>query len=194
MNEQRIQAYLSGTLSEGDAETFEERLLADDQLAEELQSALEIRAAMMSSGASRNRRTPGRSGRALLPLAIAAGAVMLAAGLFWLRTPPESTPLFRGVEQRMGLVVEVVDGELSAWWDPVSGAAGYELRVFASDGRLMHGVEVDTATAAVDLRAAAGAGETPQPAFVDVVALDDFGQALNRSQRIALPDSNGPSR
>ena len=97
-------------------------------------------------------------------------------------------PVFRGVEQRMGLEVQLNGRELNAKWAPVSGATGYELRVFERSGQLLRSVEVDGATAALDLDTETG---TAAPAFVDVVALDRFGQELIRSQRIPLSESSG---
>ena len=52
----------------------------------------------------------------------------------------------------MGLEVEVAGGTLNARWAPSAGAHGYELQIFAADGRLMHSVEAATPTATVDLR------------------------------------------
>jgi hypothetical protein len=182
-DEQWIQDYVSGRLSNADAEQFEARCLADDELGAELERAIEIRAVLKGHGTKTEIRTRPR--RALLPLAIAASAAILAFGLYWLQRQPEPTPVFRGAQPLMELKVDIEDGELSARWNSIAGAAGYEVQVLASDGELMRSIAVDLPTASVDLR------ETAKAAFVEVVALDDFGQTLVRSQRIALQEANG---
>jgi anti-sigma factor RsiW len=178
-----IREYLAGRLDAAEAERFEERMFADDALAAEVQRALEIRAATLHTG--EQRRTGGPPRRVLFALAAAAGAAVLAVGLVVLQSPP-ATPVFRGVEQRMGLEVEVEGGALRARWQPIAGATGYELQVFASDGRLLQSLETDGATAAVDLGAPADSASAP--AFIEVSALDELGQTLQRSDRLALPD------
>lgn len=177
-----LRAYMSGTVKEADAEALEERLFSDDRLAAELERALEIRAAMKSDAIkpqARRRRSAG-----LLPLALAAGVVMLVAGFYWLQVPPQSTPLFRGARQFLSLEVEVSGTQINARWDAVPGAAGYELRSFGRDGRLIGSKEFDGTAGVIDLRS----DGTPKPASVDVTALDAFGQSLIRSQRIAVSD------
>jgi hypothetical protein len=96
--------------------------------------------------------------------------------------------VFRGAEQRMGLEVEVADGNLNAHWTSSAGAERYELQIFAADGRLLHSVEIATPTARVDLRGT----EMTGAATLEVAALDEFGQTLMRSQRVPVTDA--PSR
>jgi hypothetical protein len=192
MDEKRIQDYLSGRLSDAEAEELEARCLADEALGAELERALEIRAALMRPGVSLSARKHRATRRVLLPLALAASAAMAGVGVYWLQAASQGAPVFRGVEQRMGLEVEIRGGELSARWKPVSGAASYELRVLENEGGVIRSVEVNTGAAAIDLRAAEPSDAGSKPAFVDVVALDEFGQTLNRSERIALSDLNAP--
>ena len=176
-----LRAYLSGTIRETDAQALEERLFSDDRLAAELERALEIRAAMKSSASTpqvRNRRLGG-----FLPLALAAGVAMLVAGFYWLQTPTQSTPVFRGAQQSLALEVEVSGNQVRARWSAVPGAAGYELRLFERNGRVMRSMELDTTAGVIDLSRT----DTP-PASIDVTALDSFGQSLIRSQRIAVSD------
>ena len=181
-DESRIQDYLAGRLESAESERFEERMFAEDGLADEVQRALEIRAAT-SLAAVRTRSSPAR--RAWVAFAAAAGAAVLAVGIVWLQRPAEP-PVFRGVEQRMGLEVEAGGPTLRARWQAVSDAAGYELQVLASDGRVLRSVDVDGTAAVLDLGAAAD--ERSRPAFVEVNALDELGQTLRRSERVALPD------
>ena len=182
-DERRLQDYLAGRLDAAAAELFEERMFADDGLAAEVQSALEIRAATLNAGVQPRAARPPR--RALLAFAAAAGAAVLAVGITWLQRSPEP-PVFRGVEQRMGLEVEVDGGALRARWQPIAAAAGYELQVLARDGRVLRSLETDGTAAALDLGAPAGSASAP--AFVEVNALDGLGQTLQRSDRVALPD------
>lgn len=182
-DESRMQQYLAGRLDAVEAESFEERMFTDDELAAEAQSALEIRAAMLHAGVQRRTGKPAR--RVLFALAAAAGAAFLAVGVTWLQRPP-AAPVFRGVEQRMGLEVEVVGSALRARWQPIAGAAGYELQVFARDDSVLRSLEVDGTTVALDLGASADSASAP--AFIEVSALDELGQTLQRSDRLSLPD------
>jgi hypothetical protein len=186
-DEKWIQDYLAGRLSEAEAEEFEARCLADDTLGEELERALEIRAAMKRSDSKPQARSGLRG--TWLPLAVAAGAAMLAAGFYWLQTPQQSTPLFRGAQQALTLEVDVSGNQISARWPAVPGASGYELRLFERDGRLIRSMEVDGTASVIDLGNAGSIDPGRKPASVDVTALDAFGQTLLRSQRIAV--SNG---
>ena len=180
-DESRIQDYLAGRLDTAEAERFEERMFAEDALAAEVQRALEIRAAT-SLAAAKGRHSPSR--RAWVGFAAAAGAAVLAVGIAWLQRPAEP-PVFRGVEQRMGLEVEAAGSTLRARWQSVADAAAYELRVLASDGRVLRSVEADGTAAVLDL---GGAADATSVAFVEVSALDGLGQTLQRSERVALPD------
>ena len=181
-DESRIQDYLAGRLDSAEAERFEERMFADDALAAEVQRALEIRAAT-SLVAARKRSTAPRS--AWVALAAAAGAAVLAVGIVWLQRP-EEPPVFRGVEQRMGLAVEADGATLRARWQAVADAAGYELQLLASDGRVLRSVEADGTAATLALDTAAD--QSSAPVFVEVSALDGLGQTLQRSERVELPD------
>ena len=170
--------------------------LSDDALGRELERALEIRAAVEPGQASEtaaSHREPLKARwhrpRWMLPLAAAASVVLVLFGGYWLRPPVPPDPVFRGAEQHMALRIEVEASALRARWNPVPGAAGYELRVFARDGGMLQGVVTEDREAAIDLRPAAS-GHGAQAASVDVVALDELGQTLLRSQRIDLPDPN----
>lgn len=182
-DESRIQEYLAGRLDAAEAELFEERMFTDDGLAAEVQSALEIRAATLRAGVKRRTGSPPR--RVWFALAAAAGAAALAVGVTWLQQPP-ATAVFRGVEQRMELEVEIDGGALRARWQPIAAAVGYELQVLASDGRVLRSLEADGTAAVLDLDPLADSASAP--AFIEVSALDELGQTLQRSDRLALPD------
>jgi len=107
----------------------------------------------------------------------------VAAGITWLPRPPPE-PVFRGSEQRMGLEVEMYTDALRARWNPVAGAAGYEVRVFAADGRELYDVETNETAATIELETPVETADAP--AFVEVTALDELGQDLQRSDRLAL--------
>jgi anti-sigma-K factor RskA len=181
-DESRIRDYLAGRLDAAEAELFEERMFEDDELAAEVQRALEIRAATLRAGVQRRAGPPRR---VWFAFAAAAGAAFLAVGIAWLQRPEEPL-VFRGVEQRMGLEVELDGGSLRARWQPIADAAGYELEVLARDGRVLRSLEADGTAAAFDLGAPADSASAP--AFIEVSALDELGQTLQRSERVALPD------
>ena len=187
--ERRIQDYIAGRLSAAEAEAFEAQMFADDALAAEVERALEIRAAMQVPAAASDMVSRRGSARLRPAWALAAGVAALALGLTWVRwqTPPE--PVFRGAEQVMGLEAEFIDNKLEAHWAPVAAADKYELRILADDGRLMLTLESETPTAEITLPATGIAGDPTPPAFVEVVALDEFGQTLMRSQRVPLTDA-----
>jgi hypothetical protein len=84
----------------------------------------------------------------------------------------------------MGLEVQADAAALRARWPAVAGAAGYEVQVFASDGRVLHNLETIGTSATIELGTRADAASAP--AFVDVTAFDELGQVLQRSERIAL--------
>ena len=179
-DEKRIQQYLAGRLDAAEAELFEQRLFADDELAAEVERALEIRAATTHVATKHVASGPPR--RVLFALAAAAGAAALAVGLLWLQPPP-AEPVFRGVEQRMGLEIEEVGGgaALLARWQPVAGAAGYEVQVLAGDGSVLITMETDDREMGY-----VHSQVDPAPAFIEVSALDELGQTL-RSERLAVP-------
>src|SRR6185503_16648827 len=129
-------------------------MFEDDALAAEVETALEIRAATPAQAATRRPSGPAR--RVWYALAVAAGAAVLAVGIVWLQQQP-APPVFRGVEQRMGLEVEVDGGALRARWQPIADAARYELQVLASDGRVLRSLEAEGTAATVDLGAPAEA-------------------------------------
>ena len=72
---------------------------------------------------------------------------------------------------------------LRASWEPVVGAAAYEVRVYDAGGRLLRASEVDGQTLAVDLDALE-LGGVPSVTALDVAALDGVGQTLARSERL----------
>jgi anti-sigma factor RsiW len=182
-DESRIRDYLAGRLDAAEAERFEQRMFEDDELAAEVGRALEIRAATeVQVGETRPASRPPR--RALYAFAVAATAAILAVGIVWLQRPA-APPVFRGVELRMGLEVEIGGGALRARWQPVADASGYELQLLASDGRVLRSLETDGTAATVELGAPNGG---PTAAFVEVSALDDVGQTLRRSERVPLPE------
>lgn len=185
-DESRIRDYLAGRLDAAAAERFEQRMFEDDELAAEVERALEIRAATPAQtqapvGATPRPSSPSR--RVLYAFAAAASVAVLAVGIVFLQRPSEP-PVFRGVEQRMGLQVEIDGSALRARWQPVADAASYELQVLTADGRVLRSVEADGTAAALALGAAA---DVAAAAFVEVDALDAVGQTLQRSDRVALP-------
>lgn len=179
-DESRIQDYLAGRLDAAEAERFEQRMFADDAFAAEVERALEIRAAAPHAGTTRRASSPPR--RIWLAFAAAAGTAVIATGIVWLQRPSEP-PLFRGVEQRMGLEIDVNGAALLARWRSVSGAAGYEVQLLDRDGDALLTLNVDDPSAALLLSPVDGS----EPAFIEVSALDELGQTLQHSERVALP-------
>jgi hypothetical protein len=91
----------------------------------------------------------------------------------------------RGAAKAMSLEV-VVDGPaVRTSWTPVTGAAGYELRLYDAGGRLVGASRVAPTTLAVDLVALSQGGAL-NVAALDIVALDGVGHVLLRSERVPL--------
>ena len=186
----QLAGYVSGRLDEAEAEAFEKHYFA----CEECWALVRAAAAAQGSFARESppRMVPAgrgvRSRRAFLIPAAGLAAAIAGVALFgvWQRDPGEPTgDVFRGVEETMALEA-VVDGlTLRTRWAPIAAAAGYELRLYDSGGRLLRASDVDALTVAVDIDVLE-LGGVPAVASMDIVALDALGQVLLRSERVTL--------
>lgn len=163
--------YLAGEMAEAERLRFEDELLADPELAEEVYADLELA----------NRRTPRRRSRAravawALPL-----AAVLATVLLWPRGPepvPGNGPL-RGGGGGIELLAPRAGGS-QLGWRAVPAAESYLVELLDAEGRTLRTVTVaDTTLALVP-------GDEP-PAACRVVALDSLGTRLATSGLVVLP-------
>lgn len=130
-----IDAYLNGRLGEAEAEAFEARLFADDELAAELERSIELRAAALPTGSVRGR---------WLPLAAAAAVGVLAVGLVVVDFGPSPVeePIMRSGESRLELTATGQGGAVVIDWPDVEGADTYRLDFYDADGRILVSSEV----------------------------------------------------
>ena len=137
--ERTIQRYLAGDLSAQEASAFEEEYFADDELATELEQAVEIRAAV---------RAPARRSIPLFRITIAAAAAVgiLAVGLALYLQPLDQvgtdTPVMRTSESALALSVESNDDQLMISWQAVEGADIYRVELFDLSGNIVVRQEV----------------------------------------------------
>ena len=185
-DQQLIHAYLSGTLSERETEDFEQRLFADDALANELQRSMEIGAVARGSGKESAVTRFRDIRRTVVPLALAAGAAAVVFGLFRVEAPHDPAQVLRGIEQQMGIEARIADERLLVHWQPVPGAIFYDLRVLDARGQLVAHAEIDgrrsEAIVGFDMVADSESG----PFSVELIALDSLRQTIVRSGNIEI--------
>jgi len=186
-----VAAYSAGRLGESEAEAFEQHFFACEDCWALVRAATAARASFAGTGEASAGTAPAvRPRRRWAVWLPAAGLAAAVAGLAlfgdWSAdapTPPGE--VFRGAEQAMSLEAAVEGETVRTSWEPVAGAAGYELRAYDASGRLLSASEVDAQTVAVDLDMLS-LGGVPSVAALDVVALDGLGQVLLRSARVAV--------
>ena len=193
-----LAGYLTGRLSDEEAEAFEEHFFSCEDCWALVHSAAAARSSFVeqegppayASGvvsAGPEVRRPLRPRWSILLPAAALAAAVAGVALFGLPDPEPRAPgeVFRGAEQTMSLEAELEGRVLTARWSPVPGAVGYELRGYDDEGRLIVAAEGEETAQAVDLEAAGLVGAAGVVS-IDVVALDGFGQAMRRSARVTL--------
>ncbi len=132
-------AYGAGTLSDDEAERFEEHYFSCERCWKRLERVLELRGAL-AGGAVRPATRP-RLSRALWPgLAAAAVLAAVAIGLWGLM--PNRPGTVRGDGDIIAPVVTRVDEGVEASWDAVEGTDVYLIEIFAADGELVLSREV----------------------------------------------------
>jgi hypothetical protein len=184
LNGDTIAAYVGGRLDESEAEAFEQHYFGCEDCWSLVRTATAARTSLTSEVgvASTTHSRPTRRWR--LPAAALAAAVagLVFVGVWQANSRGE---VFRGSGETMRVEVAVGLGLLRATWEPVAGAAGYELRVYDEAGRLLITADAVDEVAIVDLQSLE-LGRRGTPTAVDVVALDGFGQVMRRSQQVSL--------
>lgn len=179
-----VSGYVSKTLPEADAETFERHYLGCSRCWEELQLAGEIRTATAESAAGAV--GPVRR-RFYLVLPFAAAAMVMLSVILWQRQQNSEPALSESLRSSSGqLQVEAIPdraSKLQVRWTPISGAARYRLRVSTSDGIPVLQRELETTTFDV--------GHTdlpPSPSALTIVveAFDALGNPLAASPPITV--------
>ena len=170
-----LRQYVAGRLPEPAAEEFEQHLFECQRCADEVQRAIELRAVMTGSRASRRNRS-----RSYSLLALAAVVVGMAIGLWQLRLrqePSSPPPLRSAVAREISASGRVAGGVFSASWKAVPNARSYRVQVFNAIGEPIASAETKET-----------AFSTPQTRgqFWKVQALDDDGVVIASSELIKI--------
>ena len=156
--------YVAGLLTEEAAEDFEQHFFECDACADEVERAMEIRAALKS-------RRVG-SGRWRVGLAIAATLAAVALGLWQtrLREPVLAPPPLRGASNREITATGHLAGTtFTAQWNAVKDARSYRVQIFNSVGEPIAWTE----TSSTKFSAAIGAARNGESRYWKVQALDE---------------------
>jgi hypothetical protein len=191
--EARIHAYLTGAMSPQEREAFERAWFDDDELAEEIERAVEVRAALSaprhtSSAVVRRSRAIPVGGRWL---ALAAALGMVAFGsVLWLQRDP-GAPVMRAGEERLKVEVAPAPGGIHLVWPQVEGAESYRIDIFTASGERLTGAELRRSPY---LLADSVTPTTPGPLYARIVALDHVRRVLADSRLIeARPSAQPPA-
>ena len=190
--EARIRAYLTGAMSPQERDAFERAWFEDDELAEEIERAVEVRAALSArqptSGAAHRpwRRKP--VGGQWLAIAAALGVVAFGSVL-WLQQDTRA-PVMRAGEERLKVEVAPAPGGIHLVWPQVKGAESYRIDIFTANGERVTGAEVPRPPY---LLPDSVTPTTPGPLYARIVALDHVRRVLADSRLIeARPSARAP--
>ena len=181
--------YLSGRLSEREAEAFEAHYFDCDRCAEAIEVGTKLRSAL-GNVPVRPAAAPSAPRHRWLPLAAAAALALGAFGIWQLaRSPlePAGGSVFRGGETQ-GTVVEVArtpDGGAYVTWPAQPDASAYVVRVLSSDG-----IEVwktETAEPRVRIDTAALSSQAGRSLVVEVETLDARRRVIATSGPTKVP-------
>lgn len=184
-----VDRYVAGRLSDAEAEAFEAHYFACESCWSEVQTALEVRAALESQDGA---RIPGRMRRRdwrwmgwTAGLAAAAAAAFLFFNVGSDGGPGGPDDVFRGGATTVSVEARALDGALVAEWAAVPDADIYVARIYTEDGRLLYEREVSTPRVEV-----ATAELMDQGSFAVVYwrieALDSLRQPVARSSLVPV--------
>ena len=186
--------YLAGTLSEEEAEAFEEHYFACDRCWSTVQLGRDVRAASdrrASAAALEVRRVAPAGARAIsrarwMPVAIAAALTLVAVGLWQRSDPraviPSSDPL-RGPNDSIPAVASVSGRTLMLRWQPVPDADRYRVRLQRSDASVvLERLIANTAVSVV--RDSLPEVDDGERVYWEVQALDGIRRTIARSRLV----------
>ncbi len=175
--------YLEGRLSDTEANAFEEHYLGCDRCWALVKSGTGVRAALHAGGAIQ----AGRPRRWWTPLAIAAGLGLVTLGT-WRAVTPRNAALpdaIRGLGDSLAVQGGFSAGAWHAVWPADSMIAGYRVRLFAADGRLLFTREVTDTS--VDISATSlSTADRRAPVYLDVEGFDLMRRPVRRSPLVPL--------
>jgi hypothetical protein len=181
--------YLNGTLSPTEADAFEAHYFECDRCWNELQRAVELRAAFRSERDARPEqlRSIGSSPRVIprllagwRPLALAAGIAFATFGIWRIVAEPKPyDDTLRAPDASLPVSAYTSGNTVVAAWGSVPGAEIYHVRLFAGDGSVLIEREIADTTFMVnaDLLPAPGGNLL----YWEIEALDPLRQVVARS-------------
>ena len=190
--------YLAGTLSEEEAEAFEEHYFGCDRCWTAVQTGLDVRAASTATTVDPQVRTPptvergtGRPARRIarrqwLPLAIAASIAVLAVGLWQRDGGPGVAPVgdgLRGPADSIRAVASVRGRILMLGWPVTPRADRYRVRLQRSDATVVLERIVGDTVLAVP-RDSLRAVTDGERVYWEVQALDALRRTIARSRLV----------
>ncbi len=164
-----LRQYVAGKLPEAAAEDFEEHLFQCDRCRDEVQTAIELRAAWEKQAATRQE---GRWGvRRYSVMAVAAAATIVVVGLWQARSRQElqPPPLRSANAREISASGQMAGGTFTLTWTPVSGAHSYRVQVLNAVGEPVTSTETTATMFSVALPPIAPG----EPLYWKVQALDD---------------------
>lgn len=186
-----VDAYLSGELSEREAEALEAHYFACDDCWRRIEAARSLRASALEADVHlTDGQGPAIGRRARRAAAAAVAVTALAMGLWQVAGTGEEDrqtgPTFRGEEAALELQTGVRGGTLSLGWKPHPGAVRYRVRVHAPDGRLLLERRVRRTRLRVELSELPSAGSA-LPVYGTVEALDRLDRPVARTGPVRAP-------
>lgn len=188
-----VDRYVAGRLSDAEAEAFEAHYFACESCWAEVQTALEVRAALESrEGAGTRPQHPGRPGLRWIGWTAGLAAAAAAAFLFFNvgsdggpGDPGASEDVFRGAGTALNVETRAAEGTLVAEWATVPDADIYVARIYTEDGRLLYEREVSTPRVEVETAVLMEQGSFTV-VYWRIEALDSLRQPVARSSLVPI--------
>jgi hypothetical protein len=198
--EQRIGAYLSDRMSDSETEAFEREMFSDDELATEVERALEIKASADEASEVPDRgnaggvtvpvaettRLPPRSRHEFRWIGLAAAfSAVAVAGVLWLTRVAQEPLVMRAGEERLAVQSAAEPDGTRLTWPAVPGAMTYRIAVFTPTGDALGSDETKLTTYRLrdGLRR-----DRNGPVFVRVVAIDHLRREIGDSGLVRITD------
>ena len=189
--------YLAGTLSDEEAEAFEEHYFGCDRCWSTVQLGLEVRASHEAAARDPQPRAPALrverappdatvrlTGRRWWPLALAASIAILVVGVWQRGDRSEGVPSgdgFRGSTDSLLVVASLRGSTLVASWSATPNADRYGVRLQKSDATLIVERVIADTSMAISRDSLSGVA-TGERVYWEVRALDALGRTIARSR------------
>jgi hypothetical protein len=178
--------YLSGKLTEKEAQAFEEHFFACARCAEAVEVGATLRSAFENAPV-RPAATPARATRTWLPLAAAAVVALGAVGVWQIarRPPPAQAPVLRSRAEALVVKVEAGESSLGVSWTRNPAATGYVVQVFKPDGESVWRTETREPRIGIERSAL----PSREGLAMQVEAIDAMGRVVATSELVPVPAS-----